>query len=33
MDTLLFNGSDAAEVFDVSRNGTRVRFTRDLGTS
>ncbi len=31
VDTMLFNGSAAAEVFDVSRNGARVRFTRDLG--
>ena len=30
-DTLLFNGSAAAEKFDVSANGERVRFTRDLG--
>ena len=31
-DTLLFNGSAGAERFEVSANGERVRFTRDLGT-
>jgi Ca2+-binding RTX toxin-like protein len=30
-DTMLFNGSAGAEIFDVSANGERVRFTRDLG--
>src|SRR5262249_40838944 len=30
-DTLVFNGSDAAEKFDLSANGTRARFTRDVG--
>ena len=30
-DTLVFNGSDVAETFDVSANGRRVRFTRDVG--
>jgi Ca2+-binding RTX toxin-like protein len=30
-DLLLFFGSDLAERFDVSANGTRVRFTRDVG--
>src|SRR5262245_30281936 len=30
-DTLLFNGSAANEKFDVSANGDRVRFTRDVG--
>ena len=30
-DTLLFNGSGANERFDVSANGERVRFTRDVG--
>ena len=28
---MTFNGAAAPEVFDVSANGTRVRFTRDLG--
>jgi Ca2+-binding RTX toxin-like protein len=31
-DTLLFNGSAGAEIFEVSANGPRVRFTRNLGT-
>jgi len=31
-DTLLFNGSAGAEIFEVSANGGRVRFTRDLGS-
>jgi len=31
-DTMLFNGSSGAERFEVSANGGRVRFTRDLGT-
>ena len=30
-DTMVFNGSDAAEKFDISANGSRVRFTRDVG--
>ena len=31
VDTLLFNGNAANEKFDVSANGERVRFTRDVG--
>ena len=31
VDTLLFNGATANEKFDVSANGERVRFTRDVG--
>jgi len=30
-DTLVFNGSNGAENFDLSPNGTRLRFFRDLG--
>ncbi len=30
-DKLLFNGSAGSEIFDVSANGARVRFTRNLG--
>jgi hypothetical protein len=30
-DTMVFNGSDAAETIDLSANGSRVRFTRDVG--
>ena len=30
-DTMLFNGSAGAEIFEVSANGGRVRFTRNLG--
>jgi Ca2+-binding RTX toxin-like protein len=30
-DTMLFNGSGGAEIFEVSANGERVRFTRNLG--
>jgi Ca2+-binding RTX toxin-like protein len=30
-DTMLFNGSAANEVFNISANGQRERFTRDLG--
>ena len=30
-DTMLFNGSDVDEIFDVSANGERVRFTRNVG--
>src|SRR5262245_29703306 len=31
-DRMLFNGAAIAEKFEVSANGTRVRFTRDIGT-
>ena len=31
-DKLLFNGSDGNEIFEISANGGRVRFTRNLGT-
>ncbi len=31
-DTMLFNGSGASEIFDVSANGERVRFTRNVGS-
>ncbi len=30
-DSMLFNGSAGAEIFNVSANGGRVRFTRNLG--
>ena len=30
-DTMQFNGANVAEKIDVSANGTRVRFTRDVG--
>jgi Ca2+-binding RTX toxin-like protein len=30
-DTLQFNGANVAETIDISANGTRVRFTRDVG--
>jgi Ca2+-binding RTX toxin-like protein len=30
-DTLTFNGANASERFEVSANGSRVRFTRDVG--
>ena len=30
-DTMLFNGANVAENFDISANGSRVRFTRDVG--
>jgi Ca2+-binding RTX toxin-like protein len=30
-DSLLFNGSAGSEMFEVSANGSRVRFTRNLG--
>jgi len=30
-DTLVFNGSNVAEQIDISANGSRVRFTRDVG--
>ncbi|MES2924811.1 MAG: calcium-binding protein [Verrucomicrobiota bacterium] len=32
IDTLRFNGSAGSEIFDVSANGSRVRFTRNLGS-
>src|SRR5581483_9635367 len=31
-DRMTFNGSNASERFEVSANGQRVRFTRDVGT-
>jgi Ca2+-binding RTX toxin-like protein len=31
-DNLKFNGANIDETFDVSANGTRVRFTRNIGT-
>src|SRR3954447_22339278 len=31
LDTMLFNGSDAGETFNVAANGRRVTFTRDPG--
>jgi Ca2+-binding RTX toxin-like protein len=31
-DTMLFNGANIGESFDVSANGSRVRFTRNIGT-
>jgi len=31
-DTMLFNGANAAEKIDLSANGRRLRFTRDVGT-
>jgi Ca2+-binding RTX toxin-like protein len=30
-DTMIFNGSNIAEKFEASANGSRVRFTRDIG--
>ncbi len=30
-DTLLFNGANVSETIDISANGSRVRFTRDIG--
>jgi Ca2+-binding RTX toxin-like protein len=30
-DVLQFNGANIAELFDISANGTRTRFTRDIG--
>jgi Ca2+-binding RTX toxin-like protein len=30
-DTMLFNGSNVSENIDISANGSRVRFTRDVG--
>src|SRR6266508_2006423 len=31
-DTMLFNGANIAETIDISANGQRVRFTRDIAT-
>jgi Ca2+-binding RTX toxin-like protein len=31
-DRLVFNGSAGSEIFDASANGSRVRFTRNLGS-
>jgi hypothetical protein len=31
-DRVIFNGANIAETFDVSANGARVRFTRNIGT-
>ncbi len=31
-DTMLFNGSAGAEIFEASANGQRLRFTRNLGS-
>ena len=31
-DTMLFNGANISEKFDLSANGSRLRFTRDIGT-
>jgi Ca2+-binding RTX toxin-like protein len=30
-DTMIFNGANIAETIDISANGSRVRFTRDIG--
>jgi Ca2+-binding RTX toxin-like protein len=30
-DTLIFNGANLGEIFDISANGGRVRFLRDIG--
>lgn len=30
-DSLVFSGADAAEIIDISANGARVRFIRDIG--
>lgn len=30
-DTMLFNGSNAAEIYDISANGNRIRFARNIG--
>jgi Ca2+-binding RTX toxin-like protein len=30
-DTMVFNGANIAEQFNISANGSRVRFTRDVG--
>jgi Ca2+-binding RTX toxin-like protein len=32
IDTMQFNGANIAEQVDISANGSRVRFTRDVGT-
>ena len=32
VDAMTFNALDGAEVFELSANGTRMRFTRDLGS-
>jgi hypothetical protein len=32
VDTLVFNGANIAEIFDVSANGSRVRFTRNIAS-
>jgi Ca2+-binding RTX toxin-like protein len=31
-DRMVFNGANIAEIFDVSANGSRVRFTRNIAT-
>ena len=31
-DTMLFNGANIAERFQLSANGSRLRFTRDIAT-
>ncbi len=31
IDTMLFNGANVGEIFEVSANGERVRFTRNVG--
>jgi Ca2+-binding RTX toxin-like protein len=31
-DRMIFNGSAVSEIYDASANGTRVRFTRNIGT-
>jgi len=31
-DTILFNGSSAAEIYEFSANGSRLRFTRNIGS-
>jgi len=31
-DTMVFNGANIAETIDISANGSRVRFTRDIGS-
>ena len=32
-DTMIFNGANVSEKIDISANGSRVRFTRDVATS
>ena len=32
LDTMRFNGSNTGELFDISANGSRVRFTRNVGS-